>query len=177
MLSAFVFNLVGYHLWYHFELQASDRKIETSLNNEEYADADLISIRIPLSLPYHNNTEDYERISGEVSYKGKIFKYVKRKIENGDFVLLCLPDYNKMQLELEKNDIVKNSLDQTGNAGDKQGPGNNQFKYAFSEFEQNLFTEKIRILPLHSNEYASFNDGTFYSLRISAPGQPPDTLS
>lgn len=175
LLSAFVINLVGYHLWYHFELKASDKKIEAVLNNEEYADADLISIRIPLSLPYNNSSAGYERISGEVSYKGKIFKYVKRKIENGDFVLLCLPDYNKMQLEQEKNDVVKDSLDQTGNTSDKHG--NNQFKYAFSEFEQNLTHVKLRLQSLPLNEYALFNDATFNSLRISAPGQPPDRLS
>jgi hypothetical protein len=89
----------GYRLWYYFEQQRSDKNFEALLDKEQYNDAELITIKMPLLLPYQSDTKDFERVSGEVNFNGKIYKYVKRKIENGEFVLMCLPDKNKMQIE------------------------------------------------------------------------------
>lgn len=170
-------NLVGYRVWYYFELKTSDHNIESMLDKKTYLEEDLITIRIPLSLPYQTDTDDFERISGEVSFAGKIYKYVERKMEDGFFVLKCLPDHGKMQLEREKNEIVKNNLDQSQNTSDKPAPGNTLLKYVFSEFEQNIFTVNINSSFTSFNNYVTYNDRSFFSLHVAAPAQPPDLIS
>jgi len=170
-------NLLGYRMWYYFELKSSAQKMESKLDKKEYQDSDLVTIRIPLTLPYQTDTDGFERISGEVSFEGKIYTYVQRKMENGYFVLMCLPDHGKMQLEREKNDLVKSNLDQSKNNSNKPGSGNTILKYVSSEYEENISSVKTDPLFTCSNEYASYADVTFFSLKIAAPGQPPDILS
>lgn len=150
--------------------------MEVIIDKKDYLETDLVTIRIPLSLPYQTDTDDFERISGEVSYEGKIYKYVKRKMENGYFVLKCLPDHNKTQLEHKKNDIVKNTLDQTKNNSEKPA-GNNVLKHVFSEFEQNIFTININTSYSLPNIYSTYQEPIFNSLSIAAPGEPPDQIS
>ncbi len=60
-----------------------------------------------MSVPYQIEQKDFERFDGEVNLNGKIYKYVKRKVCDGNLVLLCLPDHNKMNLETAKNDLFK----------------------------------------------------------------------
>lgn len=170
-------NLVGYHAWYFFELKSADHNMEAMLDKTDYLETDLVTIRIPLSLPYQTDTDGFERISGEVSYEGKVYKYVKRKMENGYFVLKCLPDHDKMQLEQRNSVLLKNNLDQTQNSSEKPTSGNNVAKYVFSEFEQNIFSVKINTTLTLPDIYGTYEEPEYYSLKISAPGQPPDQNS
>ncbi len=151
--------------------------MEVLLDKKDYLETDLVTIRIPLTLPYQTDTDDFERISGEVSYEGKIYKYVERKMENGYFVLRCLPDLNKMQIEEQKNRMVTTSIDQTTNSQEKQSPANNILKYVSSEFEQTLFTVKINSSLSPSSIFGTYGEPAFNSLLIDAPGQPPDQIS
>ncbi len=170
-------NLFGYRMWYYFESKAADHRMEVMLDKEAYLESDLITIRIPLTLPYQTDTDDFERISGEVSFEGKIYKYVERKMENGHFVLKCLPDYNKMQVEHKKNELVKNSLDQSPNNSNKPGSGSNILKFVSNEYEENIFTLHFPQAASYSNIYALINEAKIFSLHITAPGQPPDALA
>lgn len=177
LLSTFMLNLFGYRAWYYFELKSAEHDMEVMLDKKDYLETDLVTIRIPLTLPYQTDTDDFERISGEFSYEGSIYKYVERKMENGYFVLRCLPDVNKMQLEAQKNRMVKSSIDQTQNNADKQSPVNHVLKYPFSEFEQNVFSLKIYSSLTLSNIFGTYSEPAFNSLMIDAPGQPPDQIS
>jgi hypothetical protein len=49
-------------------------------------------------MPYLAENTAFERVDGEITVDGKLFKYVKRKIHNGQLVLLCLPDEKKTKL-------------------------------------------------------------------------------
>jgi hypothetical protein len=64
---------VGYRAWYYFTQIQSDISLQASLNNDEYNEADLITIKIPLSLPYQTDSKDFQRIAGELTFKGKIY--------------------------------------------------------------------------------------------------------
>jgi hypothetical protein len=119
LIALFLFNLFGYRILFNYEQQQSDIRLEASLDKQDYNDADLITIKVPLSLPYVNNQQNFERIDGEITINGKILKYVKRKIADGNLILLCLPDHNKMRIESAKdeffkyaNDLVQNNQSQ-----------------------------------------------------------------
>lgn len=146
--------------------------MEAMLDQQGYLESELVTIRIPLTLPYQTDTDGFERISGEVSFNGKIYKYVERKMEDGHFVLKCLPDHNKTQLEQEKNELAKSNADQSSN-NSKPG-GNAGLKFVFSEFEDNVFYVHCMEPSLVKLAYTLFNNPTYSNLRIAAPAQPPD---
>ncbi len=178
LVIIFLFNLGGYRLWFYFEQLRSDKNIEASLDKSEYTESELITIKMPLSLPYQNDSKDFERITGEVNFNGKIYKYVKRKIENGEFVLLCLPDKNKMQIEKQKDDFFKNTNDIAQNTNSKKSDNSKSFsfknvsgeydEYSFS-FNINSLSNRVPIFGLYRDE------NLLFSPHIS-PEQPPDVL-
>src|SRR5206468_295 len=100
----------------------NDQAFETTIDRNEYQDSDLITIRIPLSMPYQPGNTDFERVSGEVTIGNVIYKYVKRKIDQGDLVLLCLPDRKKTELVSGKDAFFKLATEfQQINTGKHQG--------------------------------------------------------
>jgi hypothetical protein len=141
LIALFIFNLFGYRILFYSIQQQSDIDIEKSLDNDQYNDKDLITITIPLSVPYQNAWSDFERFDGEVNFNGKIYKYVKRKVTQGNLVLLCLPDENKMRLENVKSDLAKTAND---------FPGMNSKKSINSKVEKNTASDYNQCLADYS---------------------------
>ena len=178
LIVIFLFNIGGYRLWFYFELQKSDKKIETSLDEEEYNEAELITLKVPLSLPYQTNWKEFERVNGEIKLEGKIYKYVKRKVQNGELILLCIPDHNKMQLETAKADFFKYSNDLIQNNSSKKS-GNSQsilFKNIGSEYYQSLSFFKINSFNNAPLSFALYKVENLASSPHISPEQPPDVM-
>ena len=178
LIIIFLFNIGGYRLWFYFEQQRSDNQIQVLLDKEQYNEAELITIKTPLSLPYQSNTTDFERVSGEINFNGKIYKYVKRKIDNGNLVLLCLPDKNKMQLEKAKADFFKNTTDLAQNDNSKKSDNSKSisFKNAASEYDQHLFSFKINSISKASVNFGLYKIDALASSPHLSPEQPPDLM-
>jgi len=176
LLTLFLFNLVGYRLWFNFAQQQSDIQLETSLDHYQYNDADLITIKVPLSMPYQTVQSGFERVDGEISIKGKIYKYVKRRIDNGVLVLMCLPDQNKMRLQSAKNDYFKTTSDISQNDSSKKGDNakTNVFKNLVSDFDQQIDNYSTLIPAIIKAGYCSAITDQLSSTPHTPPGQPPD---
>ena len=155
--------------------QKADSRLEARLDNNNYNEADLITIKVSLNMPYQNEWSDFERYDGEVEKDGKIYKYVKRKVQNDSLILLCIPHETKMNLQAAKDDFYKlvNDLQQN-NSSQKGNDKKTAFKNLLSEYVQEI---KCWSLNAHTGlslqyfvENNSSNTTGFYLL----PGQPPD---
>ena len=179
LLLIFLFNLGGYRLWYYYAQQQSDKQLETSLDKNEYNERDLITVTVPLSLPYQANWKEFERVDGEISIHGKIYKYVKRKVENGELVLLCIPDQNKMQLETAKEDFFKSVNDLFQNKSSKKSNDSKSaaFKNLLSEYCQPIIDlNKISIYDSRQGFGLSYQTEDLISSPHISPEQPPDFI-
>jgi hypothetical protein len=176
LLLLFLFNLVGYRLWFNYAQQRSDVQLEASLDKHQYNDADLISIKVPLSMPYQTVQSNYERVNGEVKVDGKIYKYVKRRIVNGELELLCLPDQNKMRLQDAKNDYFKTTNDIAANNSDKKSENSktNIFKSLTSDYEQQVNNYALATAATNEMSYSFEVILSLSSTPHTPPGQPPD---
>ena len=137
LIIIFLFNLFGYRLLFNFAQQQSDIKLEASLDKDDFNEAELITLQVPLSLPYLTNQQNFERVDGEITVDGKIYKYVKRKITDGNLVLLCLPHHNKMRIESAKDEFFKYANDLVQNNNSKKS-GNSKagvFKNVLAEYD------------------------------------------
>lgn len=179
LLLIFLFNIGGYRLWYYYAQQQSDKQLEASLDKNEYDEADLITVKVPLSLPYQTNWKEFERVDGEINIKGKIYKYVKRKVENGELVLLCIPDHNKMQLETAKDDFFKSVNDLIQNNSSKKSTDSKStaFKNLLSEYCQHTIDiNKISIYDSRQVFRLSYTAENLISSPHISPEQPPDFI-
>lgn len=106
---------MGYHLVINFFQNRQEGQFQTSINNNNYNDEDLVIIKLPVNLPYYNNSSTYERVSGSVEVNGTEYKYVKRRIYNDSVELACLPNLEKQKFQSVKNEFFKLNNDWQNN--------------------------------------------------------------
>ncbi len=179
LLSLLFFNWYGYRLITDLMAEKADQQLEARLDDNDYDPSQLIELRIPLNLPYHNDWSEFERYTGEVDMNGVHYKYVKRKIEKGELVLLCLPNNDKQLLQNARDQFFKlvNDLQQP-NKNQKQTPGNTTaFKALFAEYQQEKNNWSIAAIkkaaPLYTDENTLFIQEHF----TLSPEQPPELVA
>jgi hypothetical protein len=133
LLALLLFNWFGYRLLSSFMEEKANRQLETALDNNEYDEAQLISIKIPVTyLPYYNNSPSFERIDGQVEIEGTEYKYVKRRIFNDSLELLCIPNAAMMKLKKVKNEFFQFVNDLQHGGQDKNNNTNHSVSKTFS---------------------------------------------
>lgn len=136
MLAVFTFNIAGYQLVFNYLSLTSDKSLELALDADNYRDDELLLIKQPTNLPYYNNSNEFERIDGEVVIDGVKYKYVKCRVYNGNLEMLCIPNKAKMQIEQNENEYAKGAHDfQQGNAEKKDGT-QKSYQKSISEYEE-----------------------------------------
>ncbi|MDB5249930.1 MAG: hypothetical protein JWQ40_4324 [Segetibacter sp.] len=163
---------------FDYAKQQSDVRLEASLDKNEYDESELVTIKIPITLPYQNNWDDFERVDGEFTVDGKIYKYVKRKIADGHLVLLCLPDHNKMRLESAKTEFFKyaNDLVQNHNSKKSDNSKSGVFKNLWSEYDSNTMVFTAANFNSEIIHAVAGSVNLFPSSPHSSPEQPPEII-
>jgi hypothetical protein len=70
-----------------------------ALDETQYDEADWLHIKIPASLPYGSNSEQYERVAGSIEINGITYSYVKRRFYQDTLELVCLPNLQTTQIK------------------------------------------------------------------------------
>jgi hypothetical protein len=121
LIFIMAFTLFGYRFMISSLEKRVDTIVEMAIDNKEYSDAELIEIRVPLQMPYQERYTDFERHYGEITIDGKIYAYVKRKIEGDVLVVKCIANPKKQELKNTAIELAKSTNGQdTENTGKKQ---------------------------------------------------------
>ncbi len=100
-----LFNLGGYRLVTGYLQHRANCELEQRLDQRQYNDADLLSIKTPLNLPYYGSSPGFERVNGELSVKGVVYKYVKRRVYHDTLEVLCIRDAKRTGLQQAREDF------------------------------------------------------------------------
>ena len=173
LLLLLAFNWVGYRLLTGFMESKADYALETRIDNDDYDESSLIEIRVPLNAPYlSDNSTEFERYDGELELDGVHYKYVKRKVVNGELVLLCLPNKSKTELQNSREEFFKlvNDLNHTQTKGKTN---TSSFKSVTTEYkkENNMWS-----IPGLAVTLIQYNNAVRSDIKPgfnSAPEQPP----
>lgn len=176
MLALFLFNFAGYRLMFDYMQQLSDSRLEAALDKDQYNERDLVTIKIPLSLPYQTSWKEVERVDGEVNLAGKMYKYVKRMYSEGEIIYWCLPNEQKMQLQTAKDEFFKYANDLMQNSSSKKND------HSTSNFSKNTLSEyddyqiNYQTLYFHSQNLHRGNRNSSSLLKgaSTTPAQPPE---
>jgi hypothetical protein len=108
LLGILLFNWFGYRMLVSYMQNKSNKELEARLDQNNYDESQLISIKIPaVHLSYYNSSQEFERVDGSVEIDGLQYKYVKQRIFNDSIELLCLPDQGKMRLTAFNDDFFR----------------------------------------------------------------------
>ena len=173
LLIIFLFNWFGYRLLSDYLQHRADTRLESQLDQNQYNEASLIEIRIPLNMPYQNVSSDFERYDGEIEYNGIHYKYVKRKVANGELVLLCLPDESRMRLQNARDEFFK-LVNDLQNAPAKSPAPAHTVKNPVTEYWQQQNNWHFEALATQQRHYTSYTAVIPSSPPITTPAQPPE---
>ncbi len=152
--------------------------MELALDENNYEDHHLISIKQPTNLPYYQNSKTFQRIDGEIEIEGVYYKYVKCRIYNDSLEMLCIPNTAKMKIQAAKADFSKLASDFQQSNNKKKSPSDaKSFQKILSEFEEHqTSTIAFKITHLSFN-YFIHNNLFVNSFFTKSVEQPPDHLT
>lgn len=176
LLGVLIFNWIGYRLVTDFLQHHADIQLEARLDQHDYDDSQLIELKVTLDLPYQTNWTDFERVNGEIEINGIHYKYVKRKVQNGQLVLMCLPHESKMRLQTARDDFFKLVNDLQNPSQNKKSDNSNTI--SFNSISPEYYAEKnewglaalLSQAPHYTDQKTTLQPNCF----ISTPGQPPE---
>ena len=173
LLFILAFNWLGYRFVTAFLERNAEMAFEDRIESADYEEADLLEFRVPLNTPYiTSRSSGFERCDGQVEIKGVHYKYVKRKIENGDLVLLCIPNESRNRFENLNLDYYKlvNDLSHTGQGKEKKSLS--LFKGVVTEYRSENNSWAIAVMPLMPVHYAPGNQ-SFQLTAFNSVLKPP----
>ena len=120
-MGVLFFNWYGYQLLSDYWQNCAERRLEASLDQNNYDGSALISFKVPVtSLAYYTNSSGYERVNGQIDINGVRYQYVKRRIFGDSLEVVCLPNITSMKLQTASNDFFRQVNDlQQQNQGKK----------------------------------------------------------
>ena len=86
-------------------------------------------------MPYGIQNTPYERVDGEITLHGIVYKCVKRKVDHGELVLLCLPDTKTMELQRGKERFFQLTNELQQHTPGKHSHGNGQVTFKIPLFD------------------------------------------
>ncbi len=173
-----VFNWFGYRLLsVYFELKA-DRQLVSFIKNNYYQDADLIKIKIPISIPYGTNTADYENTEGNIDIDGINYRYVKRRFYKDSLELLCMPNFKKSSIKNTENAFYKKTNDFVDGRSSKKSSNTHQVaKFSAHDFMIQYSTVSNRFSLPYYNYFFSSNTKFLSLPHLQRLDKPPQILT
>jgi hypothetical protein len=173
-LSILLFNLFGYRLVIHYLHARSTVNLVAQIDNRDYKEEELISIKTPLSLPYYTNSETYERVNGVVSIEGEYYNYVKRRVFNDSLELLCLP--NAIRAKLDKIEVEYSKAVSSDSTTERNNKKAVELKTVLPEYFENSIVY-VDLQPVNI-DVVKFSSYTYHisPIDLAVISPPPDVM-
>ena len=175
LLILFLFNLTGYRLLFHYLGERSDVHYTSIINREEYDESQLLTIKVNLNVPYLVDRTEFERVDGEIEIDGQVYKYVKRRIYNGQLVLMCLRNSDRTKLQAAENKYAEFSLNLAAKKNSTDSPSKSGFsKNTFTDYDQIIEQFSPAILIAIGTYKVPDDEKLHTSIYLNNPGKPPE---
>lgn len=173
LLSLLLFNWIGYRLVTSLMEKQVSQALEARIDREDYQEDDLIEMRVALNLPYQNEQAAFERVSGEIEIEGKHYTYVKRKIEKGALVVMCIPNETRTKIENSRHDYFK-MVNDLENSSEKKSEKSSSFKGFFNEYRDVANNWSVAAPIIEAPEAGQRHGSLLSFIADLLPGQPPE---
>jgi hypothetical protein len=158
LIALLLFNVAGYYGLFIGLQYSNDQKNERFADLDLYLEHELTTIKIPLTIPYASNSENFERADRKIEFKGEHYRLVKHKLNQDTLYLLCSKDRDSKQISEAFTDFVKTVSDQPTKHNGNALPSFLK-EYLCSGFEINTLNIgwSLQLLPKHFQTSTSVN--------------------
>ncbi len=176
LICLLLFNWYGYRFVTNYLQKKADRQLESRIDINDYDESQLIEIKVALNMPYQNDWSGFERHYGEIELNGKIYTYVKRKVEDGYLILKCIPNIAKQNLRNADNILfnINNGLDQEHSGNKSNSPLNSVIKSFLSDYDNFSSDYNLTNFSASQKQYLIYRTSFFNSITLPVAEQPPE---
>jgi hypothetical protein len=107
MLIVFLFNVGGYYFIFWGLRIHADQVLNARIDAELYADYETVELKIPVTLPYPPQQQEFTRSKGKFEHNGQHYQVVKHKLENDTLYMVCIKDQQEKELVAAMSDYAK----------------------------------------------------------------------
>lgn len=108
-----LFNTVGYYgVFLGLQLK-NDRVMSRALADNLYDQANTITVKVPVSIPYMPDQDDFERVEGNFEHNGQLYRMVKQRYAKDTLTVVCIKDTEHSRINLALSDYAKTVNDKT----------------------------------------------------------------
>lgn len=176
LLGILVFNWGGYRLLSDYFEGRADEKLQTALDRNQYNENELLRIKVAASLPYGSNSEQYERVDGNIEINGVTYTYVKRRFYQDSLELLCIPNTAKAGIKNARDEFARLANDFITSNTSRKAPSHHSHsaKFSVQDFtnDQDFFSWQFRDADLKGNWNRTIS-ADMKSVYLSRPDRPP----
>lgn len=110
-LLLFLFHVGGYHLFFWVLHEQSDRQMAQRLDAEAYSADEVLQLKLPLTLPYGLNRNNFSGGRTTVEHNGEYYDLVKYKLESDTLYFIYIKNYREKELAQAMSQFAKASND------------------------------------------------------------------
>ncbi len=134
-LGIMLFNGFGYRIVSNYFDQKAADKLVNLIEENNYNESELISIKTPINLPYYANNPKFERVDGEMVIDGIVYQYVQRRVYNDSVEIRVLPNQDRLHIKNAREDFYKLAADLEQKGSDKKSLPINKFNAKLISFD------------------------------------------
>ena len=174
-----LFNGFGYRMVSnYFDQKASDHLVSL-IEENNYNESELLTIKTPINLPYYSNSPRFERVDGEMNINGVVYQYVERRVYNDSIEIRVLPNHDRLHIKNAKESFDKLASDFEQKLADKKSVPVNKssaklisFDYINQDNKWSLtnFTPRKLVIGIQFDE-------RLLSLCLPIQGPPPKNIA
>lgn len=174
LLGLLLFNMLGHYPVYIGMQWQARQDMEHRLDAEDIYGHELFEVKIPMNLPYWQNMQDYERVTGRFEHHGEFYTLFKQKVQDDTLFLVCVKDRQQKQLLQKLTEAVQLTF--------SDAPGTHQ---KAAKFLENLTKDYLSHQPLITSLVWEQNlalqtsptySTCFYSTFLTSFSPPPERL-
>ena len=106
-----LFNGFGYRILSNYFDQKASAHLTELIEQNNYNESELVSVKTPINLPYYSNNPKFERVDGEMEIDGIIYQYVERRVYNDSVEIRILPNQDRLHIKNAKESFDKLASD------------------------------------------------------------------
>ena len=89
----------------------NDKEMMQKFDAGEYSDSELVTIKIPITIPYAMDSKDFPRVDGEFKHNGEFYRLVKQKLSQDTLYVVCVKDHENKRIDEAMTSFVKTFTD------------------------------------------------------------------
>lgn len=103
--------MLGYYgLFFGLHYQNRQELIQR-FDAENYSAMEAVTIKVPIAVPYANDSQEYQRVNGEFEHNGEFYHMVKQRLSQDTLYIVCVKDQQSKRINQALTDYVKTFTD------------------------------------------------------------------